>query len=155
MPLLRFSATSTPFGRYEIVWKSVWSPRTASTPCVPSARLISGPVGLSKVPAVAPPWPVAPTALPPFARRPPARSCRAGGHDVGAQGGERRERDDVAKEVAETGVEVVVAHAVRREAHEVHELDRRRVAEEVRDRRSRADGVAAGHREDGPPCLRP
>ena len=48
----------------------------------------------------------------------------------------------------------MVAEAVGREAHQVHELDRRRVPEERGDRRRRADGVACGHREVVVPGLR-
>src|ERR671934_258847 len=59
IPLLRLSVTSTPFGRVETTWKSVWSPTTASTFETLSARSTSGPVGAVSVPAVAPRWPIA------------------------------------------------------------------------------------------------
>jgi hypothetical protein len=53
-PLLRFSTSSTPFGRVVETWKSVWSPMTASTFATLSARSTTGPVGFVSVPAVAP-----------------------------------------------------------------------------------------------------
>ena len=54
------------------------------------------------------------------------------------------QRDQLCCAGSRPAVEVVVAEAVDVDAHHVHELDRRLVPEEVRDRRRRTDGVAGG-----------
>ncbi len=67
--------------------------------------------------------------------------------DVRRHEREVRQRDQRVAQVGLALVEVVVAQPVGVEAHHVHDLDRRRVAEEARDRRRRPDRVAAGHRD--------
>src|SRR5262245_7190861 len=64
------------------------------------------------------------------------------------------EWDELVTQVLLAPVEVVVAKPVQLEAHHVHELDRRRVAEEGGDRRRSADCVAGGHGEVAVACLR-
>src|SRR6266536_3573887 len=159
MPLLRFSATRTPFGRSAFTWKSVWSPITASTPWTLSARSTSGPVGWSSVPEVAPRCPIATTVPMPSARSLAASALTAAVElatwngpsapgavdDVGRQVGEVGQRDQLGAQVVLAAVEVVVAEPVGAEAHLVHQLDRGRVPEEAGDRRGRADRVACRH----------
>src|SRR6185312_639329 len=60
---------------------------------------------------------------------------------------EVRSRDERLAEVLRALVEVVVAQAIEIDAHEIHDVDRRRVAEERADRWGRTDRVAGGDRD--------
>ncbi len=66
---------------------------------------------------------------------------------VRAEVRERCQRDQLVPQVRRPVVEVVVAEGVGRHPQHVEDLDRRLVAEEVRDRRRGADRVATGHRD--------
>ena len=71
--------------------------------------------------------------------------------DVRRQEGEVGEGRDRPSHIRLADVELMVSERVGFEAHHVHDRGSRRVAEEVRDRRRRTDGVAGGQSEAGRP----